>query len=315
MNFLIPCLQNRINKTDSAGITWKDRFINVRESVLDRITSTRPSAVLNPKSFDLSQSQSSELPARMRDVLDNLMLDVMDKQGVNVDYAALRTHPAYIEFRKKLSPSLQRFDPSSLVSDAERIAFWINLYHVLVLDGVISLGIKQGVGEGWLGLIAFFRKAAYNVGGQRMCLNDIEHGILRGNVGHPYFPGPHFASDDIRRGWVVKRPDPRIHFALNCASRSCPPIHIYSHEKLEDELALAARSYLDANVKLNPASQRILVPAVFKWYRRDFGGRACLISFLLQHLPFDGRRAWLSVHHKKIKLDFAPYDWSLNVLS
>jgi hypothetical protein len=315
LRFLTPFLQKRLNKSASSRKTWMDRFISARESLLDRITLTQPSSVLNPEYLDLSQSQSSDLPARMREVFDRIMLDVFDKQGVNVDYAALRTHPAYIEFRKNLSPSLRCFDPSSLVSDAERIAFWINLYHVLVLDGVISFGIKQGMGEGWLGVLRFFRKAAYNIGGQRLSLSDIEHGILRGNVGHPYFPGTHFASDDIRRVWEVKRPDTRIHFALNCASRSCPPIHIYSHEKLDEELALATRSYLDANVKLNPVKQRILVPGIFKWYFRDFGGRAGLMQFLLQHLPFDGRRAWLSVNQKTIRLVFAPYDWSLNVLS
>jgi hypothetical protein len=314
LRFLSLFLQKILYKSASRR-TWLDRLINTRESILDRITFTQPSSVLNPEYLDLSQMQSRDLPARMREVLDRIMLDALDKQGVNVDYAVLRDHPAYIEFRKKLSPSLRRFDPSSLVSDAERMAFWINLYHVLVLDGVISLGIKQGVGEGWLGLMAFFRKAAYNLDGQRLSLNDIEHGILRGNAGHPYFPGPHFASNDIRRIWKVKRLDPRIHFALNCASRSCPPIRIYSHEKLDEELALATRSYLDPNVKLNPVKHRILVPGIFKWYLRDFGGRAGLIPFLLQHLPFDGRRAWLSANHKTIRLDFAPYDWSLNVLS
>jgi hypothetical protein len=315
LRFLILFLQNRLNKSASSRKTWMDRFISVRESLLDRITLVQPSYVFNPENLDFSRRQSSDLPARMRDVLDKIMLDVMDNQGVHVDYAALRTHPAYMEFRKKLSPSLQRFDPSSLVSDAERIAFWINLYHVLVLDGVISLGIKQGVGEGWLGLMAFFRKAAYNVGGQRMNLNDIEHGILRGNVGHPYFPGPHFASDDIRRVWMVKRLDPRIHFALNCASRSCPPIKIYSVDKLDKQLELAARSFLDGSVKLNPVTQRILIPGIFRWYSRDFGGQEGVKSFILSHLPCDGRRAWLSVYRDKVNIQFERYDWSLNRLS
>jgi hypothetical protein len=312
LRFLIPFLQNRLNKSAPPRKTWMDRFISVRESLLDRITLTQPSYVLNPENLDFSQRQSSDLPARMRDVLGKIMLDVMDTQGVHVDYAALRAHPAYIDFRKKLSPSLQRFDPSSLVSDAEQIAFWINLYHVLVLDGVISFGIKQGVGEGWLGLMAFFRKAAYNIGGKRMSLNDIEHGILRRNAGHPLVPGAHFPSDDLRRAWMVQKPDPRIHFALNCASRSCPPIHIYSFEKLDDQLELATRSFLTASIKLNPAKQRILVSSIFKWYARDFGGRKGVVQFLLEHLPFDGRRAWLFGHRDSIRLSYEPYDWSLN---
>ena len=53
------------------------------------------------------------------------------------------------------------------------MAFWINLYHVLVLDAVISFGVKRSVANGWLGPLSFFRKAAYNVGGCRLSLDDL----------------------------------------------------------------------------------------------------------------------------------------------
>jgi hypothetical protein len=211
-----------------------------------------------------------------------------------------------------LSPSLRSFDPALLASDAERMAFWINLYHVLVMDAVISFGVKRSVAEGWLGLMAFFRKAAYNVGGHRLSLNDIEHGILRGNAGHPLAPGPHFASSDPRRAWMIQNPDPRIHFALNCASHSCPPIRIYSAENLDSQLDLATRSFVDADIKLNPARQVLVVSSIFRWYAHDFGGREGVISFLIDHLPHNGIRAWLGVHRDDLRLQYEPYDWSLN---
>jgi hypothetical protein len=75
--------------------TWMDRLISARESLLDRITLTQPSYGLNPENNDLSPGQISDLQARMREGLDRIMLEVMDKQGAYVDYAALRAHPAY----------------------------------------------------------------------------------------------------------------------------------------------------------------------------------------------------------------------------
>lgn len=296
-------------------MTWPDRMVLVRESFLDWITRNEASCVLNPDDQRPLTIPGRSIPARMREALDRIMADAMEAQGGYVDYAALRDHLAYLEFRQEFSPSLRSFDPALLASDAERMAFWINLYHVLVLDAVISFGVKRSVTEGWLGLIAFFRRAAYIIGGYRVSLNDIEHGILRGNARHPLLPGPHFAAGDLRRTWMIQNPDPRIHFALNCASHSCPPIQIYSAENLDAQLDLAARNFVDANLKLNPARQILVVSSIFRWYARDFGGREGVISFLLNHLPFDGRRAWFSTHRGSLRLHYEPYDWGLNVLS
>jgi hypothetical protein len=106
--------------------------------------------------------------ALMHETLDRTRADAMDSQGVLVNYADLSNHPAYLEFRNKLSPSLRSFDPDSLASEEERMAFWINLNHTLVPDAVISFRIQQSVAEGWLGLLSFFRRAAYQIGGLRL---------------------------------------------------------------------------------------------------------------------------------------------------
>jgi hypothetical protein len=301
-----------LNRT---GRTWQDRLVGARESFLDWTARARSSPVLNSEHQDPSPIQGRDLPALMREALDRIRSDAMDTQGALVDYADLRNHPAYLEFRKKLSPSLRSFDPDSLPSEAERMVFWINLYHVLVLDAVISFGVKRSVAEGWLGLMSFFRKAAYNVGGHRLSLNDIEHGILRGNAGHPLVPGPHFAASDLRRKWMVQNPDPRIHFTLNCASNSCPPIQVYSAGNFDAQLDLATRSFLGADVKLNPRRKILTISSIFRWYASDFGGREGVISFLLHHFPPDEHRDLLSEHRDRVRLNYKPYDWSLNVSS
>jgi hypothetical protein len=192
------------------------------------------------------------------------------------------------------------------------MAFWINLYNALMMDAVIFFNVHHSVAEGHLGQLTFFRRAAYNVAGLRVSLDDIEHGILRGNRGHPFLPGPHFTSRDARLAWVLPL-DPRVHFALNCASRSCPPIQVYSADHLEVQLDLAARDFIDSDMKLNPAKNLLVVSSLFQWFKGDFGGRDGIVSFLIDHLPFDERRAWLSKNKDAIKLRYAPYDWNLNM--
>ena len=196
-------------------------------------------------------------------------------------------------------------------SEAARKAFWINLYNVLILDAVIAFGVQRSVTEGWLVVLTFFRRAAYNVSGSRMSLDDIEHGILRGNKGHPFLPGAQFAAGDERLSWSLPVV-PHIHFVLNCASLSCPPIQSYSPKQIDAQLDLAARRFVDATVETSPDGSRVIVSEIFRWYADDFGGRQGVIDFLVHHLPEDDRRQILLDAGGNLRLDYTPYDWGLN---
>jgi len=184
-----------------------------------------------------------------------------------------------------------------------------NLKHAL--DAVIALGIQQSVSDGRLGLLSFFRRAAYLVNGMRNSLDDIEHGILRGNQGHPYLPGAHFPSNDPRLGWTLPG-DPRIHFALNCASRSCPPILSYSAAKLDFQLDLAVRHFIDTTVEVLPMSKQIFLSQIFGWFERDFGGRERMLALILRYLPDNQRGTFLPKNREMIRVRSTSKDWSLN---
>jgi hypothetical protein len=168
------------------------------------------------------------------------------------------------------------------------------------------------VTEGRLGILKFFRRVAYQVGNQRISLDDIEHGILRGNKGHPFLPGNHFTSDDLRLNWIVENPDPRIHFALNCASRSCPPIRTYSAENIDQQLDMAARNFIDANLNIDAHQHELTTSEIFRWFQADFGGKIGVIDFLFEHLPSDERRTWLESNLENVKIQYETYDWGLN---
>ncbi|MBN1666045.1 MAG: DUF547 domain-containing protein [Anaerolineales bacterium] len=252
--------------------------------------------------------------AELKRALDLVKNTAVDESGTRVDYGALKHSPAYEQYRNTLSPGLAGFDPTTLKSRDERLAFWINLYNALVIDAVIAMGIRHSVIEGKLGLLTFFRRAAYNVGGYRISLDEIENGILRGNRGHPYSPSRQFAAGDPRLEWIIKPPEPRIHIALNCASRSCPPFQVYTADQIETQLDLATRNFIDTNILLNPAKQLLVVSSIFQWFKGDFDGQDGIISFIIDHLPYDGRRAWLTRYKDIIRIHYKPYDWRLNAI-
>jgi hypothetical protein len=286
-------------------------LIAIRERILGWLVPPDPSNVLNAIPLSPNASPPSDLSGELKQAMDRLKSIAMEESGRKVDYAKLRASPAYEEYRQKCSALLQEYQPENLPTISAKRAFWINLYNALLIDAVIALNIQESVTEGKLGIITFFRRAAYRVDGKRASLEDIEHGILRGNRGHPLLPGPQFASGDPRMAWCLPL-DPRIHFALNCGSRSCPPIQVYSAGSLEAQLDQATKNFVDANVRLDPA-KRLLVPSsIFKWFKGDFGGQSGVISFVIGYLPMDERRAWLSKYRNQIRLHYAPYDWGIN---
>lgn len=285
-------------------------FLALREAVLHLIAGIRAGEALNAPPPSDQPPAGPELADRLAAAIRSLKAAAAEDQA-GLDYAALRASPAYREYVERLTPQLYTFDPACLTARSERLAFWINLYNGLILDGVAAYDIRRSVREGWGGF-GFFRRIAYIVGGRRLCADDIEHGILRANAGSPFLPGPQFADDDPRLAWIISPLDPRIHFALNCASRSCPPIAVYDRERCEAQLDLAARSFVNADADLDPQAGTLTVSALFDWYRNDFGGLEGVVRFIHAHLPPDDeRRRWLEAHDT-LTLVFKRYDWSLN---
>jgi hypothetical protein len=291
-----------------------DGWIGLRERLLDVLSGVKEDEVLNVTAAGFAPQSGKDPAAELKRALDLVKIAAMDESGARVDYAALKHSSAYQHYRNRLSPGLAGFDPTTLNSRGEQLAFWINLYNALVIDAVIALGISHSVVEGKLGLLTFFRRAAYNVGGYRISLDEIENGVLRGNRGHPYIPGNQFTAGDPRLEWVIWSPEPHVHIALNCASRSCPPFQVYTADQIETQLDLATQNFIDANILLNPAKQLLVVSSIFQWFKGDFGGQDGIISFIIDHLPYDGRRAWLTRYKDITRLRYRPYDWRLNVI-
>lgn len=221
-----------------------------------------------------------------------------------VDYARLRGSPEFAA-AVEAARGLGHLALDTLTSDDARRAFWINVYNALVLHGIVALGVRRSVARAW----NFFGRAAYRVGGFVLTPDDVEHGVLRGNRRRKIPPLRPFGSRDPRRALALATLDPRVHFAINCGARSCPPVGVYRSEAIETQLDHAARGFVNAEVTLEDG--RIVCSRLFKWYRGDFDEAGGLAAFLLRHLD-DGpaRRALASGNPRRV--GFRGWDWSLH---
>ncbi len=283
-----------------------------RERALNRLAGVRPDDVLNAVPASAATRDALQVAVDLKGAVNSLLATAGNSSGDRLDYRRLAESPAYRRYRTVSASALRTLDLAALSSREARLAFWIDVYNALVIDAVIAFSVRRSVIEGPLGYLAFFRKAAYLVGGHRLNCDDIEHGVLRGNRGHPFILGPQFGPADPRLALVIRPPDVRVHFALNCASRSCPPISAYEAEQIDRQLDLAARSFVAGDVEVDPSRDIVRVSRIFRWFADDFGGRDGILSILHQYLPDDERRRWLEAQGERVRLTYRPYDWRLN---
>ena len=183
--------------------------------------------------------------------------------------------------------SIREINPSAMSKQAQ-LAFWINAYNACAFKGVLdNPGIKS-VKE----VKGFFDRLTYRVAGSDMTLNGIE------------------AAGRALGDW-------RMHFAVVCASASCPPIRAeaYSAEWLDAQLAEQVKIFMNNRKDgIRIEGGTLWVSSIFKWYAKDFipDGKVApgnLLQLLAPYLPADIISA---TQGKKLSLKFLNYDWSLN---
>lgn len=298
--------------TPSKQSQFSNFLVNNREKLLDLIARSTRRNALNDGSTNVPEIGNGEFAGKLKTVLDKIFTEGISTDGYSVDYKRIKTSAAYHEFQKEYYPKLRSFNPATLISRQEKLAFWINIYNALVIDGVIALSIRESVREGSLGGMSFFQKTAYIIGGYRYNLHDIEHGILRENRGFPYLPGNQFTNYNDRTEFVIVPMDLRIHFALNCASRSCPPIRFYTSENIDSQLELATRNYISNNTHYDQLNGTLYLSPLFRWYRRDFGNREQIINFVTHYVDDMETYSQIALHNNVCIIRYQKYDWGLN---
>lgn len=228
-------------------------------------------------------------------------------------------HVAYREMKKnpqKLSQfvkELAQLSPSAFQSFSreEKLAFWINAYNALVLQLIVT---HYPIHSSFFASLRFPRESIqqipgafdhprFTVMGKKMSLDQIENDILR-----------------------QKFHEPRIHMALVCAARSCPPLRQepYQAKKLDAQLNDQAARFLQdpTRFRISTAKKRIYLSSIFKWFGGDFipsyapkkptarsRKEEAILHFILLHLP-PSKRPYLK--DPSFSIAYLPYDWSLN---
>ncbi|MGD9892519.1 MAG: DUF547 domain-containing protein [Dehalococcoidia bacterium] len=274
------------------------RFLRARTDERSILNAPPPAHSVPAGGPQRDRTSNAELATRILCAARELALG-----GPNgVPYGQLARSDRFAAYRV-LTWELWRFDPSSLIGRNERTAFWINLHNALVIDAVINFWLRESVRE----VPGFFHRAAYQIGGYRFALADIEHGVLRGNRPlHPRLPSP-FLAGDPRAALALDIVDPRIHFALNCGTRSCPPVAFYEAVQLDEQLDAAADAFINTEGVRDEHGEIVLSP-LFEFYVEDFGGQDRVIAWLLRYLTDPDLRRRVAGG----TLRSASYDWSLN---
>ncbi len=221
--------------------------------------------------------------------------DVLLKQHVKegwVDYENLKKDQRFPD----LLANQAKFDPATLTERNQKIAFWINVYNICTIqlilkhypvghwDDIVELDAEGNPMKPWA--VEFCQ-----VGGQKLALDYVEGGILLGELDKS-----------------------EVHFAVNCAAKSCPVLRgeAYAWDRLDAQLAEQYVIFMNDRVKnyFDPKKRTMYLSMIYQWYQPDFeknGGK--LLGYLHDALPEEAQKL---AKKKKLKVDYLEYFWVIN---
>ncbi len=200
----------------------------------------------------------------------NVKSGKVNYKGINADKKDLDALVSYVAAKQKFT------------SLSEEKAFYLNAYNVLVIKGIINNYPTKGPME----ITGFFDKKQYAINGLNLTLNNIENDIVR-----------------------KKFNDARIHFALVCGAKSCPPIQAYAFkpEKLDAQLELVTKQSIQNALftKIDLKNKKASVSMLFNWYKDDFiKAKGSVLSFINTYLQ--------SALPANTMIENYTYNWALN---
>jgi len=206
-----------------------------------------------------------------------------------VNYAALKNDKRLDRYTAFLSAT----NPYTIAGKQNQLAFWINAYNAFTLQIVCRNYPVKSIKDIGSVFKSVWNQNFIRLKGREYSLNDIEHKIIR-----------------------VRYNDPRIHFALVCAAKSCPPLRpeAYVGSRLDKQLNDQGKKFLRNRLlnRFNVAEKKVFLSSIFKWYRKDFprSDRDFLV-FLARFInPEEGRA--VKRDPPGWEIDFLRYDWRLN---
>ena len=176
-------------------------------------------------------------------------------------------------------------------TEPQQLAFLINAYNAYTLQLIIDHHPVKSIKDIGGLLKGPWDQPVVRLFGRTLTLNHLEHEIIRKDY-----------------------PDPRIHFALVCAARGCPPLRdeVYVADRLEEQLDDQARQFLatPAKNRVDAGTRTVYLSPIFKWYGADFEKKHGSVLAALQ--PYWPKASASALAQGGFKIRYTDYDWSLN---
>ena len=215
--------------------------------------------------------------------------------GDKIDYAAWKESPEDLQALDQqvalLAIVSPKSDPDQFPTPATRRSYWINTYNTLVLQAVLEYwplesvqDVKISVSSRLVPGKGFFYDREVTVGGKQTNLYKLEKEVLK------------------------TQKDPRLHYAFNCASTSCPVLRPW--EWTDEQLDQAGREFINDNNNVLVEPDTVMLSRIFKRYKKDFP--ADILVYLQQYAEPPLKQALQVAIDEKYRIRYETYDWSLN---
>ncbi|CAB9514612.1 Protein of unknown function, DUF547 [Seminavis robusta] len=239
-----------------------------------------------------------------------VMLDKVEKDSNSKTNSKSMTSKSMAVFEEAVC-ELQRVDLSQLDTPSSLKAFGINVYNLMIKYAFFRVGI----GSSSRARSAFFNGVKFQIGSEVFSFQDWEHGLLRANRKAPYSMKHQFGRKDPRLAMALPNVDCRLHFALNCGAKSCPPQRTFTADGVEEELRIVSMAFCedDSNVEIDAKRRILYLNKIMSWYRVDFcDSEKELPGKLLEYLRGEKRETLerLLQSRKPITVSYKTYDWS-----
>ncbi|NOY40263.1 MAG: DUF547 domain-containing protein [Planctomycetes bacterium] len=223
---------------------------------------------------------------------DALLRKYCDSAGF-VNYQAWQRSPQDQAMLDQYLAHLSQADPNKSSSRESQFAFWINAYNAVTIKGILREYPTTSIRNHTAKVFGYniWDDLLLPVEGRTYSLNQMEHDVLR------------------------KMGDPRIHFAIVCASIGCPPLlnSAYTAEKIDSQLTFNSKRFFADRSKFSydAAKRRIAISPILKWFAEDFGSdQATQMRRVAPLLPDRGAQTLAS--SGRVSVSYLDYDWGLN---
>ena len=210
----------------------------------------------------------------MHNLWTSALQEHVDDDG-NVNYKSWKKDTTYLD---NYLQTLEENPPVEAWSKSDSLAYFINAYNAVTVKLILDKYPLKSIRN----LVTPWRFKRFTLNGEKVSLNHIEHEILR------------------------KMNEPRIHFAINCASASCPKLINVAFEShtMEKQLEQVTRDFINDPKRNKLSEKKIEISRIFQWFSDDFGNKKERIAFIRKYAnqPFN----------ENPKVDFLTYNWQLN---